>query len=1330
MRIRSRAILAAFIVLSLVAPTLATPNPAHAQLPGQPAVYVTRLGGGMLRLNPVTGTVADTGLALSSPRGAVFSPDGLKVYAPDFGMEPYLSVIETGSDHLIAAPTNNAALKYGTENMAIGPLTVGSDMRLALYVPNSYDNPPGSKQYYIKAIDANDYTTLGTIPLPASPRSLALTADGATLYTYAYNSASGECELYVTTMPAATSVKANLPGTLADVAVLPDGRAAVLVQVNTDACRLLYVTPTGVVTDSGVALPYGDYPVMAIDAAGSKAYIGLSSAGTSQLVMVRLADGNVSVVPVDPPYSTAIVNDIAVTPDGSQACLLVDFDTTSAVLTLDTLTTQFRPPVPFQGIGLGLSAGIAYPDEAAPTWPGGAQLQSTAADKTSITFAWTAASDNVGIARYEVLVDGVATPVTTSATTASVTGLQPDTEYTARLRAYDYAGLATAEMTCVASTTVDAQAPTWPDAADANVSNIGRTSLTVEWPTAFDDTAVTGCRLTVAPAQGAPRVLPVPAGLPRYAQTITGLTASTRYTITIEALDAAGNASTPLTVTVTTAPARTAGAQLELINLAPDGAPSDDTSVVSPGATSNSGRYTVFATDSANLGIDTHGSAQVFLFDRETGSVTCISATPTGAAGNGDSDQAVITPDGSQVVFISNASDLVTDANLSAMLADKGFDQVFVWTRATGQITLVSVAPDADPATPPDFAVADGDCSEPSISADGTRVAFLSEAADLSPASDGTYRQVFVRDLGAGSTSLVSVVGVGQVANAHCLAPQISGDGRFVAYSSLADNLVIGDANTGMDAFICDLTTGATSLLALTPEGAQADGQSAYPVLNETGRYVAFLTNAAQWGGAGGQIHLVRLDRQTGLVRFIADITEAETTMYTSLTADGQTLAYSTGDVAVPGSVSRIFLYDAATDTSTCLTPDANGHAYLPALSPDGYYLAFGSEATNLVPGYAPEYESIYLRRLKTPASPPSGGDPILPPAPPTTLIPPTGGQASTTLGTGLTLVVPPQALPGPTQFAIAVPDAGPTIIPLGATLLAQYQITATNGSTAGTGGQPGAPVTSFARPIQLEFGGLVAGFGQPAGGSGQPNGGQPQLTPAQAADAYVCYWDTGYRAWIPVPTEFDPVRGVIIGHTDHLTTYSVMLRPDLPRFTDINDNWAASHILKLAALEVVSGNGDGTFGPNDRITREQFAKMVVLAAGLQPDAQPMLAFADTDQIADWAKPYVSAAVRAGIINGLDGNRFAPQQLITRVEVATMVARALRNAPAAQASSGIVFADAASIPDWARASVDAAVSRGIVGGYADGTFGPQLTATRAEASKMLAKLADLLLKGK
>jgi Tol biopolymer transport system component len=628
--------------------------------------------------------------------------------------------------------------------------------------------------------------------------------------------------------------------------------------------------------------------------------------------------------------------------------------------------------------------------------------------------------------------------------------------------------------------------------------------------------------------------------------------------------------------------------------------------------------------------------------------------------------------------------------------------------------------------------VADGDCSEPSISADGTRVAFLSEAANLSPASDGTYRQVFVRDLSAGTTSLISAIGVGQAASAHCLAPHVSGDGQLVVYSSMADNLAAGDTNDGMDAFICDLTTGTTSLLACTPEGAQVDGQSAYPVISQTGRYVAFLTNATQWGGAVGQIHLVRLDRQTGSARFVADITEAEMTMYTSLTADGQTLAYSTGDVAVPQSVSRVFLYDAAIDTSTCLTPNVDGDTFLPTISPDGYYLAFASSATNLVTGYAPDCEGVYLQRLKTLPTPPSDDDPVLPPAPPAppaAVIPPTGGQATTTLGTGLTLVVPPQALSEETRFVIVVPDTGLTIIPSGATLLTQYQITAT-GSSTDPAGSAGAPVTSFARPIALAFGGLVVGSGQPAAGSGQPDAGQPQITPEQAATAYVCYWDPDYETWIPVPTEFDPVRGVIIGHTDHLTTYSVMLRPDLQRFTDVADSWAQSHILKLAALNVVSGNGDGSFGPDSSITREQFAKMIVLAAGLQPDAQPQLSFTDANLIADWAKPYVSAAARAGIINGLDGNRFAPTQLITRAEVATMVARALRNAPTAQTSSGTAFADAASIPDWARASVDEAVSRGIVGGYADGTFGPQLTATRAEVCKMLARLADLLLKGK
>jgi hypothetical protein len=251
---------------------------------------------------------------------------------------------------------------------------------------------------------------------------------------------------------------------------------------------------------------------------------------------------------------------------------------------------------------------------------------------------------------------------------------------------------------------------------------------------------------------------------------------------------------------------------------------------------------------------------------------------------------------------------------------------------------------------------------------------------------------------------------------------------------------------------------------------------------------------------------------------------------------------------------------------------------------------------------------------------------------------------------------------------------------------------------------EDGELVTQFSEPITLTFK-LT----------------QEELEEAEIEleDLRVFYWDEKAGAWIALPTRVDPETGTVTAVTDHFTVFAVMAKPDMPALSDILGHWGEKDILRLVSLGAVGGYEDGTFRPEAGITRQEFAKMVVLAAGLEPDAEPELAFADTDEIAEWARGYVSAAVKAGIITGVGDNRFAPADPVTRAQAATMIMRSLGEM---ETSLELTFADAETIPEWAQAAILGAVEKGIITGFEDNTFRPDLNATRAQAAKMLSRL--------
>lgn len=217
----------------------------------------------------------------------------------------------------------------------------------------------------------------------------------------------------------------------------------------------------------------------------------------------------------------------------------------------------------------------------------------------------------------------------------------------------------------------------------------------------------------------------------------------------------------------------------------------------------------------------------------------------------------------------------------------------------------------------PDCPDGDGDSMSVTVSDDGARVAFYSWATNLVPGDTNGVEDVFVkiRDDGgaappgiAGPVIRASVASDGAEADGDSYDPMIAGDGNHVVFRSLAGNLVPGDDNGAWDIFVHDLDLGTTERVSVASDGAQANAGSFSPSISDDGRFVAFRSNASNLvpGDNNQRFDIFVHDRQTGETR----------------------------RVSVPAAGG-----------------EADNHSYLPAVSGNGAWIVFESDATNLVTG-------------------------------------------------------------------------------------------------------------------------------------------------------------------------------------------------------------------------------------------------------------------------------------------------------------------------------------------------------------------------------------------
>ncbi|WP_089609415.1 S-layer homology domain-containing protein [Dehalobacterium formicoaceticum] len=184
---------------------------------------------------------------------------------------------------------------------------------------------------------------------------------------------------------------------------------------------------------------------------------------------------------------------------------------------------------------------------------------------------------------------------------------------------------------------------------------------------------------------------------------------------------------------------------------------------------------------------------------------------------------------------------------------------------------------------------------------------------------------------------------------------------------------------------------------------------------------------------------------------------------------------------------------------------------------------------------------------------------------------------------------------------------------------------------------------------------------------------------------------------------------------------------PGPTSFSDVPQNhWAYGNIALLAKSGIVGGYVDGTFQPAKNVTRAEFTKMLAIAVGLAEEKPAQPKFSDVPGTL-WSYGFIEAAAKAGLVTGDAAGTFRPNDNITRQEMAAILVRAMGkiDAGTTNASLATAFTDDKSIAPWARGFVVSAVQDGLVGGYSvDNTFRPAQNATRAESCAMIARLLE------
>lgn len=343
-----------------------------------------------------------------------------------------------------------------------------------------------------------------------------------------------------------------------------------------------------------------------------------------------------------------------------------------------------------------------------------------------------------------------------------------------------------------------------------------------------------------------------------------------------------------------------------------------------------------------------------------------IDLTANGLDPDDLSSRGDVSADGRIVVFQSSATNLVTGDNNNR-------SDIFAFDRISRTLRRVSVATGGSQANLGSNA--------PVVSANGRFVAFQSSANNLVGGDSNTAVDIFVHDRRTGETTRVSVASDGSAGNSQNTAPSISADGRYVAFESLADNLVSGDTNGMSDVFVHDRQGGQTTRVSRTSSAVEGNAASLRGRISANGRYVVFESEATNLtaGDSNSSVDVFLHDRQIG------------STTLVSVAMDGGAASSHSQAASVSNSGSRVafqslannlvaddtngnmdvFVRDIPSGVTTLVSratggTQSNEYSYFPDISADGQMIGFFSVASNLVEDDTNSASDAFVHDLRT----------------------------------------------------------------------------------------------------------------------------------------------------------------------------------------------------------------------------------------------------------------------------------------------------------------------------------------------------------------------------